>query len=219
MPQQAPPAADGSETRAEASGLPQPPEPTVGLPPVVYEQPDGGLLPPPLLPPAERQPVNAVLALLILLSVGLVLGGVLTFHVTSQRSLPARRTAIPRRSTVRMPAPPKTAPRVGTDVAFWQLRVETGRWSVRSASVDGQGEEDLTQAMGLQGVPSYSPSGDRFVVHAAREGNWDIYSMRQDGSEPERLTTDPGIDSEPMWSPKGDRSSSIRGATATRRFT
>jgi TolB protein len=70
----------------------------------------------------------------------------------------------------------------------------------------------LTNVLGSDANPAWSPKGDRIAFGSNRDGSPEIYVMDADGSNQERLTN---FDAEPTptnvsvtkptWSPKGDR--------------
>ena len=58
----------------------------------------------------------------------------------------------------------------------------------------------LTDSVGLDSNPSWSPDGKWLVYESYRNNNLDIYIMKADGSEgPYRLTENPALDFAPTW--------------------
>jgi Tol biopolymer transport system component len=55
------------------------------------------------------------------------------------------------------------------------------------------------------GLPVWSPDGQRIAFTSTHDENTDIYVMNPDGSQRSRLTNDPAEDRSPAWSPDGQR--------------
>lgn len=70
-------------------------------------------------------------------------------------------------------------------------------------NVDGSGAIDLTNTVGADLSPVWSPDRSHIVWYATRSGNTDVYVMASDGTGVTRLTTNPGADAHPVWSPDG----------------
>ena len=64
---------------------------------------------------------------------------------------------------------------------------------------------NLTQSLGYDGNPVWSPAGDRIAFESSRDGNYEVYVMDSDGSNPTNLTPSSGSDGKPAWSPAGHR--------------
>lgn len=62
----------------------------------------------------------------------------------------------------------------------------------------------LTDHPGMDGHPSFSPSGDRIAFTSMRSGSLDIWIMDADGRNPVRLTDGSGSDWHPQWAPDGE---------------
>lgn len=63
----------------------------------------------------------------------------------------------------------------------------------------------LTDGLGDDRLPDYSPDGSRLVFQSYRRGSWDIWMIGTDGSALEPLTEGASDDREPAWSPDGTR--------------
>ena len=61
----------------------------------------------------------------------------------------------------------------------------------------------LTQGLGEDSAPDWSPDGKALMFVSYRDGNAEIYVVRADGSQPVRLTNNAADDLEPVWSPDG----------------
>jgi DNA-binding winged helix-turn-helix (wHTH) protein len=61
----------------------------------------------------------------------------------------------------------------------------------------------LTDNLGSDDFPDWSPDGKRIVFMSAREGKPDIYVMNADGTGLINLTANPASDACPSWSPDG----------------
>ena len=56
---------------------------------------------------------------------------------------------------------------------------------------------------GTDGLPDWSPDGQKIAFSRNVDGNVDIYIINVDGTGLQRLTTAPGNDSVPAWTPDG----------------
>jgi dipeptidyl aminopeptidase/acylaminoacyl peptidase len=72
-------------------------------------------------------------------------------------------------------------------------------------NADGTGQTRLTEQLGVDAFPSWSPDGMQIAFHSERDGNSEIYVMDADGSNQVRLTNDLAGDSTPAWSPDGTK--------------
>ena len=68
-------------------------------------------------------------------------------------------------------------------------------------NTDGSEIINLTNYLGTDDQPVFSPNGSQIAFISRRDGNEEIYIMDSDGSDQTRLTNDPGIDSEPVFQP------------------
>jgi len=68
-------------------------------------------------------------------------------------------------------------------------------------NADGAETKRLTNNNAGDGLPSWSPDGEKIVFCSDRDGNYEIYVMNADGSEQKRLTVNPAVDMDPSWSP------------------
>lgn len=79
------------------------------------------------------------------------------------------------------------------------------------ANADGTGSVRITDWIGADNYPRWSPDGQRIVFIRNVGGNsedrtlQEIFVMNADGSKATRLTTDPYADYFPFWSPDGSR--------------
>ena len=74
-----------------------------------------------------------------------------------------------------------------------------------SLPIEGGQAQSLTDGLGDDRLPDYSPDGTRIAFQAYRAGNWDIWAMGTDGSGLTALTEGRFDDREPVWSPDGTR--------------
>ncbi|MBM4074985.1 MAG: hypothetical protein FJ267_05005 [Planctomycetes bacterium] len=63
----------------------------------------------------------------------------------------------------------------------------------------------LTNSVGLNNWPNYSPDGKSIAFGSSRDGNFEIYVMDSDGNNVRRLTNHPFQDIRPRFSPDGKR--------------
>jgi WD40 repeat protein len=68
---------------------------------------------------------------------------------------------------------------------------------------DGSDVRRLTDALGPDFKPSWSPDGGQIAFRTSRDGQDEIYTMRADGTCQRNLTNDPADDRSPAWSPDG----------------
>ena len=61
-------------------------------------------------------------------------------------------------------------------------------------NADGSGLRNLTREWGLDGVPVWSPDGQKIAFTSKRDGNWEVYVMNADGSGQRRLTRNAASD-------------------------
>ena len=64
---------------------------------------------------------------------------------------------------------------------------------------------NLTQSVGDDKAPAWSPDGQRIVFESDRNGDYEVYIMSSDGSNLINLTQSVGDDKAPAWSPDGQR--------------
>jgi Tol biopolymer transport system component/imidazolonepropionase-like amidohydrolase len=72
-----------------------------------------------------------------------------------------------------------------------------------SLPVEGGEGRALTDGLGDDRLPDFSPDGRRVVFQSYRSGSWDIWAIGSDGNGLEPLTSGPFDDREPVWSPDG----------------
>ena len=94
-----------------------------------------------------------------------------------------------------------------------------GDFDVYVINADGSGLRNLTREWGLDGMPVWSPDGQKIAFTSKRDGDWDVYILNADGSGQRKLTRN--AVNESLWPlvlpgrPTGRRSSSDATATAT----
>jgi TolB protein len=71
--------------------------------------------------------------------------------------------------------------------------------------VDGGEALQLTNHLGIDAHPAWSPDGQQIVFATDRWGGLEIAVMRRDVTDVRRLTDSPGLDDYPAWSPDGGR--------------
>jgi len=70
---------------------------------------------------------------------------------------------------------------------------------------EGGEAKGLTDGLGDDRLPDWSPDGEAIVFQSFRNGGWDIWSVAMDGTNLAPLTDGPFDDREPVWSPNGRR--------------
>ena len=93
-----------------------------------------------------------------------------------------------------------------------QTPSENAHWDVHVINLDGTGDTRLTSDPADDGLPAWSPDGNRIAFASNRTGAGDIYVMDADGSNVKRLTADPNVDDWPAWSTDGTRIAFQRAA-------
>ena len=97
-------------------------------------------------------------------------------------------------------------------IAFVSKR--DGNLEIYVMDADGGNQRNLTNNLGRDIFPSWSPDGKRIVFISNRDGHVDaiggwptseIYVMDADGGNPQNLTNDRNDDRSPSWSPDGKR--------------
>ena len=74
-----------------------------------------------------------------------------------------------------------------------------------SLPIEGGEAQPLTDGLGDDRLPDYSPDGTRLAFQSYRAGSWDIWVMGTDGNGLTALTEGRFDDREPVWSPDGTR--------------
>jgi Tol biopolymer transport system component len=88
-----------------------------------------------------------------------------------------------------------------------------GNWDIYAMNLDGSGMRRLTDYLGYDSEPSWSPDGTRIAFISGRDDPDPldrylasfIYVMNADGSGVTRITFGKGGDYRPVWSPDGTR--------------
>jgi hypothetical protein len=79
---------------------------------------------------------------------------------------------------------------------FWNENLD-----IYVVNADGSGLIRLTDHLGYDVSPAWSPDGRRVAFTSERDGKGEIYAMNADGSGLTRLTNHPAEDYGPVWSP------------------
>jgi TolB protein len=77
--------------------------------------------------------------------------------------------------------------------------------SITCESVNVDGLTNLTNNLGDDDLPSWSPDGKKIAFTSNRDGTGDIYVMNADGGGIIRLTDTPAAESSSVWSPDGTK--------------
>jgi Tol biopolymer transport system component len=74
---------------------------------------------------------------------------------------------------------------------------------IYAVDLNGGAPVRLTDGLGEEIDPEYSPDGTRVAFTSYRDGNAEIYVMAADGSGEQRLTNNSGFDGYPTWTENG----------------
>lgn len=99
------------------------------------------------------------------------------------------------------PGDPSVAPPSGVRLAVSREVLSNG--DIYSVAVDGSDANRLTDSLGIDMKPSWSPDGSQIAFRSARDGQDEIYVMNSDGTCQRNLTRSPVDDRSPAWSPDG----------------
>lgn len=72
-----------------------------------------------------------------------------------------------------------------------------------SLAPEGGAAVPITDGLGDDRLPRWSPDGAWIAFQSFRNGSWDIWLVRPDGRDARALTTAPGDEREPAWLPDG----------------
>jgi dipeptidyl aminopeptidase/acylaminoacyl peptidase len=90
----------------------------------------------------------------------------------------------------------------GSSIVF-TLRNGGGGSQLYLVHPDGSGLERLSDGIGHDSQPDFSPDGRQVVFSSDRSGTWQLYVVPTSGGTPTRVVDDPGDDTRPAWSPDG----------------
>ncbi len=77
--------------------------------------------------------------------------------------------------------------------------------TIYTLPVSGGPATALTDGMGDERQPSWSPDGEKIVFQSYRDGNFHLWTINRDGSNLKQITFGMFDDREPHWSPDGTR--------------
>jgi WD40-like Beta Propeller Repeat len=91
-------------------------------------------------------------------------------------------------------------------IAFASVR-DTGATNLEifTMNPDGSDVVRLTNAVGNDQLPTWSPDGTKIAFISVRDGNNEVYVMNADGTNQTRLTNHTSTDTTPTWSPDGTK--------------
>ena len=72
-------------------------------------------------------------------------------------------------------------------------------------NIDGSGQTNLTNNPARDGLPDWSPAGERNAFVCRRSGNAEIYIMKPEGTDLKQLTDNSAADTFSSWSRDGQR--------------
>jgi TolB protein len=92
----------------------------------------------------------------------------------------------------------------GKTIAYTARRPETNDFDIYAKTLPDGPEHRLTEVMGLDDGPEFTPDGRFLYFNSTRSGAMQIWRARADGSAPEQVTKDPNFrDWFPHFSPDG----------------
>ena len=74
-----------------------------------------------------------------------------------------------------------------------------GNGEIYAMNVDGAGQSNLTNGVGVESGPAWSPDGDLIAFTSYRRGFWEIRLMNDDGSGVYWITVNEDVDDSPFW--------------------
>ncbi|CAN5596058.1 amidohydrolase family protein [soil metagenome] len=77
--------------------------------------------------------------------------------------------------------------------------------TIGTVSIEGGEVKLLTDGMGDERQPSWSPDGSKIVFHSYRDGGYHIWTINKDGSDLKQITFGMFDEREPHWSPDGTK--------------
>ena len=127
-------------------------------------------------------------------TLGVGLGGVLCLALAMQGGSPSIEVNLEEGTNFAIALSP--------DGSSLVLDLQGTLWSL---PVEGGEGRALTDGLGDDRLPDYSPDGSRIVFQSYRRGSWDIWAIGADGNGLEPLTEGQFDDREPVWSQDGTR--------------
>lgn len=91
----------------------------------------------------------------------------------------------------------------GADIIFSSYDAKLKNYSIFMIDNSGQTHKLLTNELGYNLAPFYSPEGDRIIFRSHRGGNFDLYEMNLDGQKQKNLTNGSGHAYFSQFSPDG----------------
>ena len=88
-------------------------------------------------------------------------------------------------------------------IAFTSTR--TGDSDIWIMEADGTDAANVTNNIGIDDHPVFSPNGNQIAFTSNRDGDFDIYVIDTDGTDLRQVTNTAGVDDWPSWSPDGNR--------------
>lgn len=83
--------------------------------------------------------------------------------------------------------------------------LEPGPFDIYVMTSEGESEEPLTESPADDGVPVWSPDGQRIAFRSNRESGYEVWRMDSQGGDEEQVTYEDGTVRAPAWSPDGRR--------------
>jgi Tol biopolymer transport system component len=93
----------------------------------------------------------------------------------------------------------------GSTIVFSSYNIKLNDYSIFMIDIDGTNQKLVTNELGYNLAPFFSPEGDKIIFRSHRGWNYDLYEMDLDGKNQRNLTNDSGHAYFSQFSPDGSK--------------